>query len=290
MANPPEGPEPDPTNAGGDPTRPAGSGDPAPMGGESTVPLDETTAMDPTVVGGEPTRVDEPTAVTAATTVRTRPDGPDVDRDRTAAWLLWGLLALLLVGLVAFLLLRDGDDDADDVVTDDTATTEVDDGVEETTPETMPAEDPPAEDPVPPGDAPGTPGAGGTPDDAGDPAPRADDGPGDLRAGNESLFPVPDDLAPFADAEVDGVGVLVDEVVEAVGFWVGDADDNRIFVRVAPGLDTGDFEVEEGMRIDLQGVVRANDPAASEPDEDQGGERYRQQGHHIELRAVRPAA
>ncbi|HUF33327.1 MAG TPA: hypothetical protein VMN58_09000 [Acidimicrobiales bacterium] len=192
---------------------------------------------------------------------------------------------------MAWLLLRDeGNGDEADVVTDDTVPAEVE--------EQEPADEPPLDD-AEPGDGQADNGTAPVDDAPVDDAPAddapaddapVDDGPGELRAGDEALFPVPDDLSAFEGDDVRGEGVLVHSVVEALGFWIGDDDENRIFVRVEPGLDTGGFVVEEGDRVDLEGTVRANDPDDVDPPDDAGGDRYREQGHHIELRSLEPAS
>lgn len=290
------------------PDLPGGSNDPT----RAHDPIDPTRAHDPV----EPTRVQpgvDPTRAQDATWARpaaTRAGAPvvdeplrrvpdDEDRDRTGAWWLWALLAAVLIAIVLFALLTQGDDDdavgtADQAETGDTTATTApqDTAPEDTTADAAP-EDTATDDTAATDETTTTaaPAAGG---DATDPG-AGDAGTVTAASDGTDLFTLvqgdagdAERLAPYADQDVTGAGVHVLDVVDGEGFWIGVDESRRIFAH-APD----DVAVEVGERIDFDGFLKPN-PAEDSAEvhdipEDQGAELHRQQGHHIELRSLTPA-
>lgn len=272
-----------------DPDLPGGSDDP-------------TRANDP----ADPTRVHQPVDATHAQGAapaagmgerdrrfdpieqEPRRSRPDDDGNRTG-W-LWALLAAVLIGIVLFALLSQGDDGDDDTVgtTDDTTDTvapetSVEDTVtDDTAPETT-APDTTVEDT--------TPATTAEPDPAEEPAPA---GAITTTDGTDLLDLVEGDdgdaerLAPYAGTDVSGEGVEVLDVVEGQGIWIGTDDQQRIFART-----TDEVTVEAGDQISFEGTLEEN--AAEGSDDaivlpgDQGAEQLSQQGHHIEPSELNPA-
>jgi len=276
-----------------------------PVGGD-----DPTIAHDP--IGAEPTRGYDPVGADAgvtraydpvvpeagtATSVRDRRPVDDEDDRRRATW-LWLLLGAVLIGLVLWALLRDEGDDVE---------TSGDPAAQTTAPVEEGIEDPAASAPDDALAEEADDGAGPAPTEAPAEEPATGDEPAtDAPAagaatltsadGTDLLGLIQGDagdaerLAPHADADVTGSGLEVLDVVEGEGFWIGD-DQRRIF---AHGGDDLAATVEVGQRIDVEGFLKPNPPADSadvhDIPEDQGAELHRQQGHHIELRSITPAA
>lgn len=220
--------------------------------------------------------------------------------DREGAWWLWALLAAVLIAIVLFALLSDGDDDDDAVGTADQSETEAgvvdtapaDTAVEDTTASTAP-EDTAADEGT--SDTTATTTAASIPDA---PSDGAGEDPGTVTtADGTDLFSLvqgdagdAERLAPYADQDVTGSGVYVLDVVEGEGFWIGADEQQRIFAHAGTDMAA---EVQVGQRIDFDAFLEANPPADSadghDIPEDQGAELHRQQGHHLELRSLTAA-
>ena len=284
-----------------EPDQPGGSNDPT----RANDPIDPTRAQDPV----DPTRAQDPvdptlaqpvagaryedTARTAAPLtrepLRREPDGDD----RKGAWWLWALLAAVLIAIVLFALLSQGDDDDDAVGTADQTETEA--GAVETVPEDTAIEDTTIEDTAPEAPAETTPDTTAT-TEAADGGDAGDGGTVTAEDGTDLFTVIQGDagdaerLAPYADQDVQGQGVEVLDVVEGEGFWIGTSDQQQIFAH-APA-DTA-AEVQVGQRITFDGFLEVNPPADSadvhDIPQDQGAELHRQQGHHVELRSLTPA-
>ena len=267
-----------------DPDQPGGSNDPT----RAQDPVDPTLGQP--VAGARY----EDTARTAAPLTR-EPLRREPDDDRKGAWWLWALLAAVLVAIVLFALLSQGDDD-DAVGTADQTETEA--GAVETVPEDTAIEDTTIEDTAPEAPAETTPDTTATTEaaDGGAAAPGGDAGTVTAEDGTDLFTVIQGDagdaerLAPYADQDVQGRGVEVLDVVEGEGFWIGTSDQQQIFAH-APA-DTA-AEVQVGQRITFDGFLEANPPADSadvhDIPQDQGAELHRQQGHHVELRSLTPA-
>lgn len=278
-----------------EPDQPGGSHDPT----RAQDPIDPTRAQDPV----DPTRTQD--ATFARPDSRREPVGaegrrrdPSEDDDRSAWW-LWALLAAVLIGIVLFALLRDNDDDDSVATADQTETVPPETApeetvVEDTTAETAP-EDTVAEEPVTEDTTATTAADDG---DAAAPDEGAGEDPGTVTTpdGTDLFTLVEGDegdaerLAPYADQDVTGEGVLVLDVIDGEGFWIGADDQQRIFAHAS---DDTSAEVQVGQRISFDGFLEPN-PAEGSADahdlpEDRGAELHRQQGHHIELRSVTPA-
>jgi hypothetical protein len=246
---------------------------------------------------------------------------PAAQKPNAAAWLPWLLVGLVVIGLGFFALgqqegaITDLDGAApapgapaeapvplDDPVADPEVAPPADVGAPD--PAGDPAAGDPAGDPAtgdPAGDVAGDDGAApaGEPDPALDPAAAAD-GAGTLRTdGGEDVFAAVqgDDgdaerLAPLVGQEVQGVAVLIQQVVEDQGFWIGSDEQQRIFVVLPAGAQT-DVEIAEGGRLDLVGMVQPNpppeDPAAADLTAEQGAAQQAQQGHRLELSGIAPS-
>lgn len=268
-----------------DPDLPGGSHDPT----RANDPIDPTRAQDPVdptraQPGIDPTRRRDTTRTGAPPVAEPLRRTPDDDDRRSAAW-LWTLLAAVLIGIVLFALLSQGDDD-DDVGTGDpvpTETTAVDTTApaetvpEDTTPDTTPPATAPTED----ADATTTTAATDADDEPAAGAITTSDGTDllDLVQGDDGDA---ERLAPYAGTDVTGEDIEVLEVVEGQGIWIGTDDRQRIFARIAD-----EVPVEVGDRISFDGTLEENaaegsDEAIALPDEEDA-EQLRQQGHHLEL-------
>jgi len=256
----------------------------------------EPTRADLPPVGGEPTR---PLTMPAGPADEIRPEPiqprpgrplpPDDREDRRQAWWLWALLAAVLLGIVLFALLREGDDEGDVDATGETTTS---------APATQDTTAPETSAPTAPTDegaattAPPTETTEATPDPAAGSSEASDLGTALTPDGTDLLGVVQGDagdaerLAPYADEDVIGSRVEVLEVVEGEGFWIGVDDQRRIFAHPSAGVAG---EVAVGQRIDFDGFLKPNPPADSadvhDIPEDQGAELHRHQGHHLELRS-----
>lgn len=275
-----------------EPDQPGGSNDPT----RAHDPIDPTVAQEPvdaTRVQGAAPRpetdpLDGPGTPLTDEPLRRRP----VHQDRSTTWWPWALLAAILIGIVLFALLG-GDDEDDDAVDtiDQTETPEAPGGIE--APDTSP-EDTSVVTTAPPGSAEdGSDAESETTTPAAPEEPSATEGTVTAADGTSLFSAVQGDagdadrLGQYAGTQVTGEGVEVLEVVDGQGFWIGIDDQQRIFAR--PGDDVA-ADVEAGDRISFEGTLEANTPNDStDISEDQGGELYQQQGHHIELRSVTSA-
>jgi hypothetical protein len=198
----------------------------------------------------------------------------DDDRKRGALW-LWGLLLLALLGLGAFLLLRNVGDDSDKAgvdVTDEEAPDAPAGGGNDTTDgdaSTTTAPDGDATTTTAPGGATTTAPAGATttappgatttaPSGGATTAPAAGAG---LSAGTVALVPPPPEgLGSVVGDQASGTG-KVESVVADEGFWVGDGPGRRVFVRLTEeargGARESPFQVTAGQDITLEGSVTA---------------------------------
>lgn len=280
-----------------DPDQPGGSHDPT----RAQDPVDPTRAQDPV----DPTRVQPGIDSTRTgdeaygrpdadrTPLADEPGRPVPDDGRNSAWWLWALLAAVLIGIVLFALLQEGDDD-DAVGTADQ--TETDAGVIETAPEDTTADTTATTAPAAPADDTDATTTEPTPDDDGAIPPDdavAESGTITATDGTELLTLLQGDasdaerLAPYAGETLTGARVEVLEIVDGEGFWIGTDDQQRLF---AHGTEAVTVDVEVGQRIDFSGVLTPNpsdgaDDAHDLPD-DQGAELHDQQGHHLELGSI----
>lgn len=116
---------------------------------------------------------------------------------------------------------------------------------------------------------------------------------GTLRAGEDLLLPIPPGgLAPYANRQVRGVGVLVDEVVADEGFWVGENRDDRIYVIYRTFADgESPPDIDPGQRVTFDGTVDTVDTSTSlEPQfrltEEEGLSQVYAQGYVIGIGSV----
>jgi hypothetical protein len=269
-----------------DPDLPGGSDDPT----RANDPVDPTQVHQP--VDGTRAEGAAPAAGTSEGDRRfdrleqePRRSRPEDDRNRTG-W-LWALLAAILIGIVLFALLSQGDDGDDTVgTTDDTTDTVV--------PETS-VEDTATADTAPETTAPDTTVEETTTTTAApDPAEPAPMGAVSTADGTDLLDLVQGDdgdaerLASYAGTDVSGEGVEVLDVVEGQGVWIGTDDQQRIFARTTDAMS-----VEAGDQISFEGTLEENAAEGSGDaivlSDDQGAEQLSQQGHHIELSELTPA-
>lgn len=284
-----------------DPDQPGGSDHPT----RAHDPIDPTRAQDPV----DPTRVQpgvDPTRAGGA--AHTRPDTPrapladdvrrgehDDDRAQKGAWWPWALLAAVLIAIVVYALVQEGDDSDDAVgTTDQTAVAPVESAPEDTTADTT--AEPAPEDTTATTDTADTTATTAAADDTDAPAVApGDEGTVTTADGADLLTLVEGDagdaerLAPYAGETVTGSAVEVLEVVDGAGFWIGVDEQRRIF---AHGPDADAADVEVGDRIDFSGVLAPNagdgaDDVHDIPD-DQGAQLHEDQGHHLELGSISP--
>jgi hypothetical protein len=282
-----------------DSDQPGGSYDPT----RAHDPIDPTRAHDPV----DATRVQgaAPAAgmggADPGEPLRERPPRERDDDRKKAGW-LWALLAAVLVGIVIYALVQQGDDDGAGT----TDQIQTDAGVADTAPEDTATDDTATTDTSAPEDT-AADDTATTETSAVTTAPVADDGdaeasdaggdPGTVTtADGTDLFTLvqgdagdAERLAPYAGEDVGGEGVYVLEVVEGEGFWIGADDQQRIFAHTSD-----DDTAEVGQRISFDGFLKPNPPEDSaevhDIPEDQGAELHRQQGHHIELRSMDAAS
>lgn len=195
----------------------------------------------------------------------------DRNRKKRGLWWLWGLLGLLLIGLLLFLLLRGDDDDVDRTASK--AKTEA------ATP-TATATQAPA-------------GA-----EAGAGAGAAAGAAGTLTAGGASLLPVAEagELTDSVGDRATGRNVTVQELVPGQGFWVGSSASDRVYVELGGdvGQDeqpAGDVDLRVGDKVNLTGETRPapEDPAKTLNLDQKSAETVKSQGIFVNADKVQPA-
>lgn len=188
-------------------------------------------------------------------------------------WLPWAALALLaVVGLLAFLVIRNVADAGDKAGVD--VTNDRQGGATETGRPN-------------PGDraAPTSPGAG---------APTGSSGE-TLMAGGQALLPLAAQgrLGALSGQAVTAKGVVVESVVSDEGFWLGPSATERVFVALLPQArgtaGESPFQVREGQRVELAGKLRPvpSNVASLGVEESEGAAQLRSQGEYIEATSVR---
>lgn len=110
---------------------------------------------------------------------------------------------------------------------------------------------------------------------------------GTIEAGGDSLFPLSDELAlsQYSGETVEANSVNVLSVVSDEGFWVGQSEDQRVFVRLAESGESGP-NVQPGDRVSFSGTVVENDQNFVESrgiTEEEGAQLLERQGHHINV-------
>ena len=112
-------------------------------------------------------------------------------------------------------------------------------------------------------------------------------GPGSLISAGQDVFAQllggPGALEGVRDMEVVGTSVVVDEVVNEKGFWIGTSEADRIFLEVegagAPAVKAGD-------KVSFTGVMEQNlDAETYGLSEDGGAQQFRDQGLHVQVQA-----
>ncbi len=119
-------------------------------------------------------------------------------------------------------------------------------------------------------------------------------GGGTLTAGSRSLLPLSaGSLRSLSGQAVTGKGVVVESVVADEGFWVGASATDRIFVFLLPqargsGGESG-VQVRKGQRVELAGKLQPlpSSVATLGVDDAEGAAQLRSQGHYIEATSVR---
>jgi hypothetical protein len=92
-------------------------------------------------------------------------------------------------------------------------------------------------------------------------------------------------LEEFDGRDVSAQNVLVQEVVDESGFWVGGDETRRVFVEVEG--DATSIELAEGDRVGFTGVIEPNLEAESYGLRAEGGaEQFRSQGYHVQVQAA----
>jgi hypothetical protein len=196
--------------------------------------------------------------------------GEPPQRNRFPWWLV--ALGVVLVALVATLALRDGDGDTtapEQEVAEDAEGTTADDG------EAAEGQE-------------GADGPDGEADGADDTAAMADVRPGTISAGGATVYPLQTDLtvADYDGVDVTGRSVPVESVVTDTGFWVGESDEDRIFVLVTGSA----IDLEPGDTIDFEGVVVEHGRNFAERigvERNEGARRLTQLAGHIEIPTYR---
>lgn len=217
------------------------------------------------------------------------------DRKRRAGWLPWLVLgALALLGLLAFLLLRnagdDGDDQGIDTTNDAAAETDAGSGTDDGTGTAGGTDDGSGDDATATTAAPSTTADAGTGSGTDD---GSGSGGGILTAGGQDVFSAAGSggLASLSAQPVEGQGVTVESVVADEGFWVGTAA-QRVFVFLTPEARTSEgespFQVEAGQRIDVTGTLQPV-PADIAPfgvEAEEGADELIGQGQYVEATAI----
>jgi hypothetical protein len=109
---------------------------------------------------------------------------------------------------------------------------------------------------------------------------------GSLTADGQDLLPLPNGgLEQFADASVTGTGVAVESVVADEAFWVGESEQERVFVHLEL---TGEspFKVQPGDSIDLSGSMKPVQGTEAEQfgvTAEEGLDQLESQGQYIEV-------
>jgi hypothetical protein len=199
--------------------------------------------------------------------------GEPPQRSRFPWWLV--LLGLVLVALIAILLFRgDGDGDGgttppEQEVAEDAEGTTADDG------EAAQGEE-------------GADDAEGETDGADDTPVLEDVRPGTITAGGATVYPLQTDLtvADYDGVDVTGRAIPVESVVTDTGFWVGESDDDRIFVLVTGSA----IDLEPGDTIDFEGVVVEHGRNFAERigvERNEGARRLTELAGHIEIPTYR---
>ena len=200
------------------------------------------------------------------------------------AWLipLLAILAVLLVGLLLWLLLRGGGDDDE---LDTAASPSASASVSELPSETPEASDISSTSPTPTA----APSASAT--SAAASAPAADEAIA-LTAGTEEVFPLqsPDqDLSGF-QGEVVGRSVPVESVPADEGFWLGTGPDQRIWVEIVAIEGETPFTVRPGEKVSFTGaeLVPHDETYAQrlEVGADEGGDQLTAQKAHVQVRSA----
>ncbi len=82
-------------------------------------------------------------------------------------------------------------------------------------------------------------------------------GSGKLTSEGTSLLPIPSGgLNPYSGKPATGGSVAVESVVSDEGFWVGESEEERVFVKLEIQGESP-FKVKAGDVVDLQGKVTA---------------------------------
>lgn len=108
-----------------------------------------------------------------------------------------------------------------------------------------------------------------------------------LVSGSTALLPLPaGGLAAYANQPAQATSVNVQSVVSDEGFWVGDSEANRVFVRLIQQGESP-VQIEAGRKVSFTGTVKPNTPAIAEGVEAaEGLAQFQQQGFHVETTAV----
>jgi hypothetical protein len=207
---------------------------------------------------------------------------------RRRTWLLWLLVALLLVAALLFALSRCG------TSTDPTAGP----GPADTPVTSSPAAggaSTPAASPTAPATGPAGPASAGAAPPPGtgasEPGGAGGGSAGTLTAGGAALLPVsgaagPDgSLSGLVGQQVSAAGVAVQSVPANEGFWVGTSDADRVWVQLL-GEGESDYVVRPGDRVEFTGRLVGHDEGfagAVGVDQAEGARQLTGQAAHVEV-------
>ena len=176
-------------------------------------------------------------------------------KKRRGLWWLLGLLALALLALLLYFGLRDNGDET--AATSGNAAAQQQDGNANA----------------------GGGGAGGG----------GGGGAGTLRAGGQSLLPVPaaSMLSGMTGERATGTSVPVQSVVSDEAFWVGKSEQDRVFVRLERGSESP-FKVRAGENVSFNGVLTQAGSGLAEElgvTENEGASMLAQQGVYVDVKS-----
>ena len=106
---------------------------------------------------------------------------------------------------------------------------------------------------------------------------------GTVDAGGTALLPVPQSgLAAYSGQDVTGTSVPVESVVSDEGFWVGESQQDRVFVQLDVSGESP-FKVTAGQTVSFAGVLRelSGDPLTVGVTDPEGASMLKQQGQYI---------